>query len=72
MNRTMTFTLDELDYDAVQRAIAKRQLFGRGLEGVTQTLLPEGVESDLTGAVIAEICRGWLEFLDLTPPRRAE
>lgn len=72
MNRTMTLSLDELDYDAVQKAIAKRQMFGRGLEGVDRTLLPAGVQSDLTGAVIAEICRGWLEFLDLKPPRRTE
>ena len=53
--RKMVLDLDELDYRAVQRAIARRQTF---------RVMPDDEGSDTAGAVIAEICRGWLEMLD--------
>jgi hypothetical protein len=63
--RTMTIILDELDYSAVQRCIARRMLFGRSMPGwdCKCSLLPDG-DSDIAGALIAEICRGWEEMLD--------
>jgi hypothetical protein len=62
--KTLTFYLDDLDADAVRRAIARRQTFRPGGE----LLLPAG-ESDLAGALLAEVCRGWCEMIDLRPDR---
>lgn len=59
MYRLMTLELDEEDYAAVQQAIAAYQTGTRWPEG--GCVLPEN-ESDLAGAVLAEICRGWLEM----------
>lgn len=50
---------DDLDYEVIQRAIAIRQ----------QSVMPDH-GSTTTGAVIAEICRGWLEAQGL--PIRSE
>ncbi len=55
--KTVALELDDLDFDAVQKAISIRQgLMGGGL-------LPDG-EGNLAGRIVAEICRGWMEFLD--------
>lgn len=59
--KEMLLRLDDLDYDAIQRAMARRQTFR--VPGCEGTILPTG-ESDLPGALVAEICRGWLEMLD--------
>lgn len=65
--RTLTLTLDELDYRAIERAIRRRINFPiRDKNGYP--ILPDG-ESDQWGAAVAEVCRGWEEFLDLTPIR---
>ncbi len=53
--KTMNLTLDDTDYDAIQKAMAIRQAF---------RCMPDGT-GDLPSQVIAEICRGWVEFLDL-------
>lgn len=57
-NRVIVLELDELDYDAVQSAMARRQSVLRLPDGAN---LPDG-SSNLAGALIAEICRGWLEL----------
>jgi len=60
--RQIVLVLDELDYDAVQKAMARRQnFFGRGPDGGPY---PDG-DSNLAGTVLAEICRGWMEMLDM-------
>ncbi len=56
---TLTLILDEDDSRAVHEAIAKRQQESRWPEG--GVLLPEG-ESDLPGAIIAEICRAYVDY----------
>jgi hypothetical protein len=50
----MTLCCDPLDYQAIQRAIARRQLFG---------VIPDG-DGNLAARYLAEICRGWEEMLD--------
>ena len=46
---------DDLDYSAIQRAIAMRQKFA---------IMPDN-GSNVAGAVLAEICRGRMEFLEM-------
>lgn len=53
--KTMTLECDELDYAAIQQAVAQRQRWG---------ILPDG-EGDMAGRVLAEICRGWMEMLGI-------
>lgn len=45
---------DDLDYEAIQRAMARRQ---------AMRVFPEH-GSNVAGAVIAEICRGWDEIIE--------
>lgn len=68
MKRTMVIQLDELDYAAVQRAIARRQRMGR----MPDCPDDDGHVSDTAGLVVAEICRGWEEMLDLNEDDRNE
>jgi hypothetical protein len=56
MTTQITLALDELDAQAIHRAIAHRQTY-RDQEGC---ILPDN-DSDLAGAALAEICRSWLE-----------
>lgn len=58
--RTITLVLDELDWDAIQSEFAKRQS-RRDEDG---PLLPDG-ESNLEGAMVAEIVRDLEEYRDL-------
>ena len=61
--RMMTLTLDELDYRAIQGAILPRlNLPVRSEDG--GPIMPDG-DSDTWGAAVAEICRGWCEFMGL-------
>lgn len=53
--KTLTLILDELDHDAIRRALAIRQGW---------RILPDG-EGDIAGRLLAEICRGWEEMLDM-------
>jgi hypothetical protein len=46
--------VDDLDFDAIQNAICRRQSF---------RCMPDG-DGNTTGRVVAEICRGWSEMLD--------
>jgi hypothetical protein len=57
----LVIEVDDLDYSAILAAIAKRQNLMR-MDG--RALLPDG-EGDLRGRLLAEICRGWCEFVDL-------
>lgn len=57
--REIVLQLDELDYAAIQKAIAYRQTWGRGT-------MPDS-DSNVAGAVLAEICRGWLEKKGMWP-----
>jgi hypothetical protein len=72
--RTMTLTLDDDDYDAIQKEIARRQLHRwpdddplgghvSRIDGVRRegTILPDG-DSDLVGAIFAECCRDLEEY----------
>lgn len=54
--KELLLQLDDLDYKVVIRCIAIREGF---------RIMPEG-KSDLNGAAIAEICRGWEEMLNMT------
>lgn len=55
MLRTIELKIDELDYRAIQSAFAERQRFA----------IPDACHDDANtaGRLVAEICRGWLEFL---------
>ena len=63
MARTITLELDDLDYEAVQRCIAKRQAFRCWPTGDDASDDPLGGGSNIAGLAIAEICRGWEEML---------
>ena len=66
--RQVCMVMDELDYEALQKAVARRQTFGRNIPGVQKIgLVPPG-KSDTLGGLVAEICRGWLEMLDAASP----
>lgn len=47
-----SFECDDLDFEAIHRAMAIRQ----------KGIMPDN-GSDVAGAAIAEICRGWMEAL---------
>lgn len=53
--KTMELVLDDLDYEAIQRVMAIRQRC---------CIFPDG-ESNVAGKVLAEICRGWEEFMHM-------
>ena len=59
MLHTIELKVDELDFQAINNAISRRQGWG---------IIPDTDEPDanLAGRLIAEICRGWLEYRDVT------
>lgn len=57
--KRIELAVNELDYDAIQEALSRRQ---------SLRVLPDS-DSDLTGLLIAEICRGYVEMLNNRPPR---
>ena len=60
----MELALDELDYQAIQEALARRQMF---------MAMPDADEgSNMAGRLVAEICRGWMEMLDFEKRRYDE
>lgn len=67
MTHKFTASLDDLDYRAVQKALATRQ--NQRLNG--ECILPD-TESDLAGTLLGEICRDWLEHRGLWPTPTAE
>ncbi len=52
--KTITLEMDELDYAAVLSAIGMRIAFN---------VMPPS-DSNETGAVVSEICRGWMQFIE--------
>jgi hypothetical protein len=59
--KTLTLVLDDDDERAVQAAMAERQRSSRWDDSDGGVLLPEG-DSDLPGAIIAEICRAYVDY----------
>jgi hypothetical protein len=59
----MQLELDELDYAAVQEAIARRQAYG---------VWPDHDGSNLAGLAVAEICRAYLDYTDQLPVEEDE
>lgn len=59
MTRQIILDCDDDDFDAIQREFAIRQL--RRRDG--QTCLPDG-ESNLAGAMVAEMCRDLADYRD--------
>lgn len=55
------FFVDVDDARAINEAVAKYQTTSQWEDG--RTMIPEG-ESDLLGAIIGEICRGWMEYIE--------
>ncbi len=66
--KTLTLVLDNDDDRAVQAAIAERQRDSRWPDG--GVMLPEG-KSNLSGAIIAEICRAYVDYRALYQPPEA-
>jgi hypothetical protein len=62
VNQTIVLELDELDYDAIQEAVAKRQALGRYFPGYEARIMPDG-ERNRAGAALAEICRSFTQTL---------
>jgi hypothetical protein len=60
--RRMELILDDDDFDTIQAEITRRQVAHRWPEG--GTILPEG-ESNLAGAIIAEMVRDLDEYRSL-------
>src|SRR5690349_8792806 len=52
---TIMLELDDLDAAAVNRAIARRQLW---------RAMPDSDGGNVAGRVVAEICRGWMDAID--------
>lgn len=59
---TITLQLDEDDFGAVQYAMAARQRICPPCDG----------ESNIAGATLADICRGWLEVRGEWPGESVE
>lgn len=57
--RTIELILDDLDYESVKRIIAMRERLGT----MPETAIHEDVDGREDGRAIAEICRGWEEFM---------
>ena len=57
--RTITLEVDELDEEAILKAVAVYQRLNRFEDG-SGVIVPEG-ESDLRGLILGEICRGYRE-----------
>lgn len=66
-HHTITLELDKLDAKAVNRAIARRQ----SMRVNGKSVMPDG-GGNMAGRVIAEICRGWEEMLDISLRRSEE
>jgi hypothetical protein len=54
MKRLLLLTLDEIDYETVVEAMAKRE---------REAEFPNS-RSCINGATLAEICRGWMELVE--------
>jgi hypothetical protein len=78
MAKTIILELDDADYEAVQRCIARRQSFRSWPDATSQAdsddefsePLKDG--SNLVGLAVAEICRGWEEMMAMWPDDEGE
>jgi hypothetical protein len=61
--KLITVRVDESDFDAITEAIVLRKSALYRKNG--EVVLPEDTESELTGALLAEVCRDWSEGLAL-------
>ena len=57
--RMMTLTLDDDDFDTIQKEITERQV--RDRKNFGRVMLPDG-DSDLAGAILAECIRDLNEY----------
>ncbi len=62
-DRTITLVVDEDDFRDINAAIARRQSW---------RIMPDEGGGNLTGRVVAEICRGWLERVDASDVEQVE
>ena len=62
--KMIVLELDDLDHEAITKAIAKRQSF-------RMWPMDEhyGGPSNIAGLAVAEICRGWMEFIEIDERR---
>jgi hypothetical protein len=69
--RTITLVLDDLDYDLIQSEFTHRQVRSRTIDPTGETIVPEG-DSNLAGALVAEIVRDLNDYRDLSARRREQ
>lgn len=62
MEREIVLRCDKLDFDAIQKALTRRQMFRS---------MPDG-DGNLAGRLVAEICRGWEEMLDASAEKDSD
>ncbi len=62
--RTIILELEDIDYDVIRKAIAKRQSFRVWPDTEGEA---DGT-SNIAGLALAEICRGWLAHLNPNVP----
>jgi hypothetical protein len=70
-NYTLDYQMDEYDYRAVQEAIAFRQSHAFWREKDGSLILPDG-EGDLGGRILAQICRDYVDTLDVPASRNED
>ncbi|MEQ8636879.1 hypothetical protein [Gimesia maris] len=63
MKRTITLEVDDIDFDTIQKEFTSRQAIRRPLPDC---------ESNLTGAMVAEIVRDLVEYREKWEDGRAE
>jgi hypothetical protein len=63
---TITLELDRFDFLSIEKAVEERLSW---IDEHGHVNMPPSA-SDQEGAAIAEICRGWMEFLHLGKPPR--
>jgi hypothetical protein len=69
--RTITLVLDDLDYDLIQAEFSHRQVRSRTIDPTGETIVPEG-DSNLAGALVAEIVRDLHDYRDKAARRRKQ
>ena len=60
--RTLTLKLDHLDYDEIQRCIG---IYQKECALIANHTIVPSEDSDLPGAILAEICRSWFEYREI-------
>lgn len=67
--RRIELLCDDLDFDAIQEEITHRQVRSRVIAPDSPTILPDG-ESNLAGAIVAEMVRDLREYRGLWTAER--